>query len=105
MSYCLRRRPWKRRQSVKVEGDVMLRPERLGGTGLHLEKVGPALRRIRQERGLTQRDLAKRAGLTPAMVSSYERGKRLPSLRSLSYLLGALHAHLWHLERTAHHLR
>lgn len=57
----------------------MLRPEPLGGTGLHLEKVGPALRRIRQERGLTQRDLAKRAGLTPALVSSYERGKRLPS--------------------------
>jgi len=90
---------------VKVENDTFLRPERLGGTGLHLDSVGPALRRIRQVRGLTQRDLAQRAGLTPAMVSSYERGKRLPSLRSLSYLLAALHAHLWHLERTAHHLR
>jgi len=94
-----------RRRVVKVENDTFLRPERLGGTSLHLASVGPALRRIRQVRGLTQRDLAQRAGLTPAMVSSYERGKRLPSLRSLSYLLGALNAHLWHLERTAYHLR
>ena len=90
---------------MKVEGDTFLRPERLGGTGLHLDSVGPALRRIRQVRGLTQSDLAARAGLTPSMVSAYERGKRLPSLRSLSYLLGALHAHVWHLERTAYHLR
>lgn len=86
---------------MKVEGDVMLRPERLGGTGLCLDRVGPALRRIREVRGLTQRAVAKRAGLTPAMVSAYEKGHRLPSLRSLSYLLTALDAHLWHLERTA----
>ena len=86
---------------MKIEGDVMLRPERLGRPGLHVERVGAALRYIRKERKLTQRQLARRAGITPAMVSGYERGERLPSLRSLSYLLAALSAHVWHLERVA----
>lgn len=62
------------------------------------EDVGPALRRIRQHRQLTQRALAKRAGVTPAMVSAYERGKRLPSLRTLVLLVEALEVRLFHLE-------
>lgn len=86
---------------MKIDGNVMLGPERLGRPGLRVERVGLPLRYIRRQRGLTRRAVAKRAGLTPAMFSVYERGKRLPSLRSLTYLLAALDAHLWHLERVA----
>ena len=52
--------------------------------------LGPALRRLRLRRGLSQRELARRAGVTRSMISSYERGTNLPSLPTLDRLLGAL---------------
>jgi len=61
--------------------------------------IGPALRRLRQRRRLRQWQLAKRAGVTKAMVSSYERGRRLPSLRTLLLLLAALGADFGVLQR------
>lgn len=52
--------------------------------------VPQALRRVRQATGLLQVDVAKRSGLTRAMVSAYEAGKSIPSVRSLSVYLGAI---------------
>ena len=52
--------------------------------------LGPALRRLRLRRGLSQRELATRAGVTRPMISSYERGTNLPSLPTLDRLLGSL---------------
>ena len=65
---------------------------------LRPEQIGPALRRLRESRGVKQYVAARRAGLTQSQVSEYELGKRLPSLRSLLLLLTALNARLGHLE-------
>jgi len=54
--------------------------------------IGPALRLLRQRRSLRQWQLARKAGVTKAMVSAYEKGRRLPSLRTLLLLLTALGA-------------
>jgi predicted ATPase/DNA-binding CsgD family transcriptional regulator len=40
------------------------------------ETFGQKLRRLRQARGLTQEELARRAGLTPNAISALERGER-----------------------------
>ena len=48
------------------------------------------LRLLRKTRGLSQVELAVRAGITQAAVSEIERGGRLPTLRTLSRLSRAL---------------
>jgi transcriptional regulator with XRE-family HTH domain len=53
-------------------------------------KVGLLLRERRDRLGLDQKTVARRAGITGAMASSYERGWQLPSLRSLVRLAGVL---------------
>jgi transcriptional regulator with XRE-family HTH domain len=52
--------------------------------------VPQALKRVRQATGMRQIDVSARSGLSKAMVSAYEGGKALPSLRSLSAYLGAI---------------
>ena len=39
-------------------------------------QVGPRIRRLREERGLSQLHLARLVGITQASVSNYEAGKR-----------------------------
>lgn len=43
----------------------------------------------RLKAGMTQRELAERAGVPPTMISAYERGKRQPTLDTLLRLLRA----------------
>ncbi|WP_421693692.1 helix-turn-helix domain-containing protein [Aestuariivirga sp.] len=52
--------------------------------------VGARLRAIREAAGLTQRELAKRAGVTNATVSLIEQEAHAPSLASLHRLLSAI---------------
>ena len=59
-----------------------------------LAGLGPALRRLRMHRGLRQYEAARAAGVTKAMLSAYETGKRNPSIRTLDGLLAALDASL-----------
>ena len=51
------------------------------------DTVGGNIRHLRKELGLTQKELARRVGLTQAQISDYERGRRIPSLHSLDKLL------------------
>ena len=48
------------------------------------------LRRIRQERGLSQEQLASIAGLDRTYVSSCEAGRRNATIRTIDRLSGAL---------------
>lgn len=64
-----------------------------------LSEIGAALRRLRMQRGLRQYEAAEAAGVTKAMLSAYETGKRRPSLKSLDSLLTAMQAHLGDLHR------
>ena len=51
---------------------------------------GATIRRLRLEKGLTQRELAKRAGLDVSYISGIERGCRNASLKSLETLAKGL---------------
>lgn len=54
------------------------------------EELGKALRLLRARRDLTQGEVATRATITKAMVSSYELGFKLPHFESLAAVLNAL---------------
>jgi transcriptional regulator with XRE-family HTH domain len=54
------------------------------------QSLGRALRWLREERRLRQYQVADAAGITKAMLSSYETGRQKPSLETLEKLLVAL---------------
>ncbi len=60
------------------------------GTPLQPEGLGKALRFLRTQRGLTQVAVANQAGITKAMLSTYETGRCFPALQSLTAVLDAL---------------
>lgn len=64
------------------------RPERRAGE--RVNSLGERVRQLRMERGLQQRQLAERAGLTPSLVSQLESGRLTPSLHTLGKIAGAL---------------
>jgi uncharacterized protein len=51
--------------------------------------AGELLRRARRGAGLSQVELAHRAGVTQSVISAYESGHRQPSLRTLASLVDA----------------
>lgn len=52
--------------------------------------IGRHLKEIRQQQGLSQRELAKRAGLTNGLISQLESNKISPSVGTLKKVLDAL---------------
>jgi transcriptional regulator with XRE-family HTH domain len=52
--------------------------------------LGQRIKALRAERGLQQRQLAEKAGLTPSMLSQIESGRLTPSLPTLGRVAGAL---------------
>lgn len=57
-------------------------------------EAASALRQARNSAGLTQRQLAERAGTSQATVSAYENGAKEPSVATFSRLLAAAGARL-----------
>ena len=49
-------------------------------------QIGETLRRRRREAGLTQRQLAERAGVPQPNIAAYERGRRIPAPETLERL-------------------
>jgi transcriptional regulator with XRE-family HTH domain len=56
--------------------------------------VAGELRTARDRAGLTQAELAARAGTSQATLSAYEHGRKQPSVRTLDRLLAATGARL-----------
>lgn len=52
--------------------------------------LSAALRKVRQEQGVSLRDLAGRLSMLPSQLSNLETGKRLPSVETTATILGAL---------------
>lgn len=52
--------------------------------------LGRALKLLRKGVGLKQKELAARAGITPAMISNYETEKAMPQIPTVESLLAAL---------------
>lgn len=58
--------------------------------------VGENVRRARQEKGLTQEELAERSGFSQQYISGLERGRRNPTVVSVYELANALDVtHIW----------
>jgi len=53
-------------------------------------RLGTRLRALRQDRKLTQEELAERAEIHPTFLAKIEAGQRLPSLEVIWRLAGAL---------------
>lgn len=51
--------------------------------------AGNLIRIARQERELSQRDLARSAGTSQAAIAAYEAGKRSPTLETLARIIRA----------------
>jgi predicted nucleotidyltransferase/DNA-binding XRE family transcriptional regulator len=51
--------------------------------------AGALLRRARKEAGLSQQELAARAGVTQSVISAYESGHRQPAIPTLAALVDA----------------
>lgn len=56
----------------------------------HAHAIGEKLREVRQERGMSLRDLATKAEVSASMLSQIETGKVFPSVRSLYSIATAL---------------
>jgi transcriptional regulator with XRE-family HTH domain len=52
--------------------------------------LGLAVRQLREERGLSQEQLARASGLHPTYISGIERGLRNPTWQSIGRLCRAL---------------
>src|SRR4051812_541684 len=53
-------------------------------------EFGELLRKAREDKGLTQAELATRAGFQPSAIAHFEAGRRSPSLDNLRRLADAL---------------
>jgi len=78
--------------AANLDSDAARREASLGG------RIG----KLRSERGWTQRELARRAGLRPARLSTLESGTKRPNLEELARLAEVLDSsmdELWSGER------
>ena len=71
----------------------MSEPERGGGFDPGAE-LGPRLRRVREDRGLSVRELARRISCSPSLISQIERGLSAPSVGILYAIASELRASL-----------
>lgn len=53
-------------------------------------KLNYSITRIRESKGLTQKELASKAGLSYSFINDIENGRRNPSLESLELIAAAL---------------
>lgn len=58
------------------------------------EEIGDLIRSLREARGLSQSELARRLEIAPAQISQIEAGYYTPSLQVLESMLSELEAHL-----------
>ncbi|MES2673613.1 MAG: helix-turn-helix domain-containing protein [Pseudomonadota bacterium] len=61
-----------------------------GPTSLGTSGVGARLKLVREQNGLSQRELAKRANVTHSSISMIEQGQNSPSINSLEKILGGI---------------
>lgn len=54
------------------------------------EAIGARIKRLRQERGWTQRELAERSGIDPATMNQIETGVRAPDVVTIDSLADSL---------------
>lgn len=63
------------------------------------KSIGDAIRDLRTAKSLTITDLSRMTGITPAAISRYENGRRIPSVESYNTIMTALGAELTVIEK------
>jgi transcriptional regulator with XRE-family HTH domain len=58
--------------------------------GVKYMEFGEILRKMREDKGLSQQDLAELAGVQASAISHFELGRRLPSFENIRRLADAL---------------
>lgn len=53
-------------------------------------RFGDRMRAIREARGISQKDLSNKIGVTPNYVSDYERNIHIPNIQMLEWICKAL---------------
>src|SRR3989304_210947 len=71
------------------DGKVPVVHRSAGGILRHVSGLGARIKALRLERGLLQKQLAEKAGLTASMMSQIESGRLTPTLPTLGKLAGA----------------
>jgi transcriptional regulator with XRE-family HTH domain len=69
---------------------VSMKAKEVSNRKMLMQVFGQRVRKLRLQRGLTQRQLAELAGCETLLISRYERGAGLPNLDTLVALAGAL---------------
>lgn len=57
---------------------------------MNKKEISKYIRKLRIKSGITQLELSRRAGITPAAINFIENGRRCPNLESLSKICRAL---------------
>lgn len=57
--------------------------------------IGSLIKKVREEKNMTQKDLADKIGVTYQNISQYERGKRAPKFSTLQKIADALDTPVW----------
>ncbi len=55
-----------------------------------MKNLSEQIKRIRKQRGLSQKELGQRIGVSQQVMTNYERGLREPNLETLLKIAGAL---------------
>lgn len=55
-----------------------------------MSNIGENIKRIRKEKGYSQKQLAEKLGTTPQNLAQYENGKRIPKIETLDKIAYAL---------------
>lgn len=63
-------------------------------------KIGEKIRKLREDKHLTQEELAMEAGLNRAYIGYIERGERNPSTETISKIAKALKTPIYELFKT-----
>lgn len=77
--------PWRRRHEYAIDDAIYSGPV----------DPGELIRQARQRAGLTQAELARRAGTSQPVISAYEHRRRDPSIGTLRRLIEAAGARLY----------
>ena len=66
----------------------------IGRIGGDILTIGDRIRAIRKEKGLTQKELAEKLGVSSSMIGQYETNVRKPKIGTLQNIASALGVHL-----------
>ena len=56
--------------------------------------VGQRLKELREEKGMTVKETAEKAGIRPSTLTAIEEGRYNPGIRQITYIAHALGAHV-----------